>query len=118
MSGDPGSLAGLENPQAVAQSRCKLLDRQQLDASRSQLQGQRETVQLLCDPDDRVRVCRGQGEGRLDRHHPLDEQPDRLAAAELLRVRLAPAIGQSQRGNRPGDLTGEAQRFTTGRQNS
>ena len=72
-----------EELEAAAQAIAQRLGREQAEASRGELDGEREPVEPAADLDDRRRVVVGDREVGPDGARPVDEQLDRLDPRHL-----------------------------------
>jgi hypothetical protein len=105
--------AGIEQRERVARALYDLVEREDREARRGELEGERDAVERATQlaHDGRVRIR--QGELRLDRLGALDEQTHRLELPELVCTVLV-AWRQRQRRYAPHGFARDPQRFTTG----
>ena len=83
-------------------------------AARGELQRERQPVQARDDLADRMRTFGGDVEARPDRPRAVDEEPDGLAAGQVVQVRSA--FGQRERRHPELGLAGQPERDPAGRQ--
>jgi len=114
-----GAAAAREQPEAILESSPDLLDAEDPQAGRRQLERQRDAVESGADLRDRRGVLRRDPEVGLRGRRPLDEQSDGLAPGQRLgrlgRRRVTGA-GQRQRRHAEGRLAGDPQQFAAGGQ--
>ena len=107
-----------QQPEAVAEPIGDLLGSERRDTGRSQLDRQRDPVQLAANFRDRCGVAIAHGEARRHRVGPLDEQPNRIARERTRRTRGFAPLRDRQGRYRPHLLTGRPQRFAAGGQDA
>ena len=75
-----GAAAAREQAETIAQPLRDLLDGQRAHARRGKLERQRDAVEPMADPGDRIGILLRDPESRLCRDRPVDEQAHRLVA--------------------------------------
>ena len=91
MPGDRGPAAAGQQAEPVVEARRDLLDRQGPDPGRGELDREGDPVEAAAELGDRAGVLVGQGERRLDRLRPLDEQSAGIDPGQVARRRSWPA---------------------------
>jgi len=105
-----------EQPQRVVQPDGDPVHRHRRDPPGGELDRQRQPVQARADRRHGGRVLLGEGERRVDRGGPLDEQPDRRELGQRVERRRRGRVGHRQQRHRPAPLAGQAENLPAGHQ--
>ena len=116
LTGQERRTAPAQQTEAVVETAGDAFDRHVAHPRRSQLDGQRDPVELLTDRRDMRRVVVRHHEVRPGAHRPIDEQPNRVERPETVDAGHLARSRPDHRRHPPGDLAGQVQRLAAGGQ--